>query len=191
MIKDNPALGQQFLIEMERHKAELLDNMTKAVVWEAQWEQFQQTIGQLVGIFSLTEDPTHVLMWSHYASGHCGVVVEFDDNNFWFNQRVAAHDGLRHLVRVSYVQKPHPLTMSQLTDADVLCTKNAEWAYERAWRMIRPLNGGTEVRPGVFCFDVPGSAVLSIIFGCNTTRDLEQQIRDSVTNRSEPQPCFF
>jgi len=81
MVAGNPALGQQFMAEMRRHKAEVLDSITKAVVWEIQWEKFQQTLGQLLGIFSLTEDPAHTLMWSHYASQHYGVVVEFDENN--------------------------------------------------------------------------------------------------------------
>jgi hypothetical protein len=57
MIAANPALGEQFMAEMRRHKAEVLDGITKAVVWEVQWDKFQQTLGQLVGIFSLSEDP--------------------------------------------------------------------------------------------------------------------------------------
>jgi hypothetical protein len=66
-----------------------------------------------------------------------------------------------------------------MNGADILYTKNAEWAYEREWRIIRPLKDGTEVSPGRFCFDVPPSAVRRIIFGCRTTPDLEGEIRTS------------
>jgi hypothetical protein len=83
-------------------------------------------------------------------------------------------------VKVAYVQNPHPRTWKQLNGADVLYTKNAEWAYEREWRSIRPLKDGTEVSSGKFCFDVPADAVRSIIFGCRTTAALEAEIRTAV-----------
>jgi Protein of unknown function (DUF2971) len=177
MIETNPTLGQQFMAEMQRHKAEILQRNTRAAVWETQWQKFQESFGQSLGIFSLTEDPVHTLMWSHYASQHYGVVVEFDENNPWFDQRVSTSDDFRHLVRVTYVQNPQPRTWQQLQGADVLYTKNAEWAYEREWRIIRPVKDGTEVSPGKFCFEVPADAVSSIIFGCRTTPALETGIR--------------
>jgi hypothetical protein len=191
MIATDPALGQKFMAEMGRHKAEVLEIMTKAVVWEIQWDKFQQTIGQLVGVFSLTEDPVHTLMWSHYASQHYGVVVEFDENHPWFNQKTVQADDLRHLVKVAYVQNSHPRTWKQLNGADILYTKNAEWTYEREWRIIRPLKDGTEVSSGKFCFDVPANAVRSIVFGCRTTPAVEAEIRGSVTaNPALSHVCF-
>ena len=176
MIADNPALGQKFVAEMQRHRAEVLDNMKMAAVWQVQWEKFQKVLGQALGIFSLSEDPTHILMWSHYAGYHFGVAVEFDDNNPWFNQKVAASDDFRHLVQVTY-QNPPPRTWKQLNGADVLYTKSAEWGYERELRIIRPLKEGTEVSPGKFCFDVPPDVVRSIVFGCRATSALEHEIR--------------
>jgi hypothetical protein len=98
MIAANPSLGQQFMSEMRRHTDEVLDEITKTARWETLWEKFQYTFGQLLGIFSLTEDPMHPLMWSHYAGQHFGIVVEFDENHPWFNQKVAPPDDLRHLV---------------------------------------------------------------------------------------------
>jgi hypothetical protein len=180
MIAANPKLGEQFMAEMGRHKTEVLDTITKAVVWEVQWEKFQQVLGQVVGIFSLTEDPAHPLMWSHYASQHRGIVIELDENNGWFDQRLAAADELRHVVKVAYAQDPHPRTWKQLAGTDLLYTKYADWSYEREWRIIRPVKDGTEVSPGVICFDVPPDAVRSIIFGCRTTPTVEKEIRDCI-----------
>lgn len=79
MLADNPALKQQFMAAMQEHKSEVLDNKRMAVHWEARWEKFREALGQALGIFSLTEDPTQPLMWSHYASQHYGVAVEFDE----------------------------------------------------------------------------------------------------------------
>jgi hypothetical protein len=134
MVVASPELGQKFMAEMEKHKAEVTNSLVTEIKWESLWENFQQSFGQSVGIFSLTEDPTHPLIWSHYASQHYGVVVEFDETHSWFDQKKAPHDDLRHLVKVAYVQNPHPRTMMQLNGLDVLYTKNSEWAYEREWR---------------------------------------------------------
>ncbi len=182
MIAANPALEKQFMAEMERHKADVLDSARMAVVWEAQWERFQKVLGQALGILSLTEDPAHPLMWSHYASQHFGVVVEVDESHPWFNQKIANSDDFRHLVKVAYVRDPLPHTWKQLNAKEVLYTKSSEWAYEREWRMIRPLKEGTEVSPGKICFDVSPEAVRSITFGCRTTPALEKEIRDFVAS---------
>ncbi|MGE0405039.1 MAG: DUF2971 domain-containing protein, partial [Candidatus Korobacteraceae bacterium] len=111
---------------------------------------------------------------------HCGIVVEFDDSNPWFNQKKTVVDELRHLVKVAYVQNPYPRTWTQLTGADILYTKAAEWSYEREWRIIRPLKDGTEVSPGKFCFGVPAKAIRSIVLGCRTTPALEEIVRTSI-----------
>src|ERR1700687_842808 len=74
---------------------------------------------------------------------------------------------------------------------DMLYTKNAEWVYEREWRIIRPLKDGTEVSPGKFCFDVPANAVRSIIFGCRTTPVVEAEIRAALAaNPALGHVCF-
>ena len=184
MIAENPRLGERFMAEMSRHKAEILDTITRVAVWEVQWEKFQQVLGQTVGIFSLTEDPVHPLMWSHYASQHGGIVVEVDETNPWFNQKLAPSDEFRHLVKVAYTDDPHPRSWKQLKGPDLLYTKYADWAYEREWRIIRPLKDGVEVGPGIFCFDAPPDAVRSIAFGCRTTPVLEKKIRDSIATNA-------
>jgi len=180
MIARNPTLGQAFMAEMQRHKAEVLNQITTALVWETLWDKVHSTLGDMLGIFSLSEDSANPLLWSHYASQHYGVVVEFDENDSWFNQRVTLSDDLRHLVQVAYLENPHPRTWKQLNGPDVLYTKNAVWAYEREWRIIRPLKDGVEVSPGKFCFDVPASTVRSMILGCRTSAGVELEIRASV-----------
>jgi hypothetical protein len=182
MTADNQVLGQQIMAAIQEHKTEVLDNKRMAVHWEARWEKFRQALGEPLGILCLTEDPAHPVMWSHNASEHYSVVVEFDENHPWFSQRRTPSDDIRHLVRVSYIQNPHPLTWKQVSATDMLYTKGAEWAYQREWRIIRPLKDGTEAGGGIVCFDVPPGAILSIIFGSRTTSTLEQEIRASVAS---------
>jgi Protein of unknown function (DUF2971) len=180
VIVNNPDLRREFMAEMQRHKAEVLANTKMAPWFEAEWEKFRQALGQALGILSLTEDAANTTMWSHYASQHYGVVIEFDEEHPWFNQKVTPTDDLRHLERVSYVQNPRPRTWKQVSGIDMLYTKTYEWSYEREWRIIRPLKEGTEVSPGIFCFDVPPEAIRGVIFGCRTMPGLENQIRNSL-----------
>ena len=177
VLEGNPAMRQQLMEEMKRHKAELIESIRIAGLLEGQWEKFRQAAGEAVGIFSLTEDPANTLMWSHYGSQHRGVAVEFDEAHPWFHQRVTTNDDLRHLVQVCYVENTPPRRWTQVNGVDMLYTKNAAWAYEREWRIIRPLKDGTQARPGIFCFDVPHDVVRSIIFGCRATPELERDIR--------------
>lgn len=191
MVAVNPALGQQIIGGIKQFKNEALAMVIRAIEWETLWEKFQQMAGDSLGIFSLTEDPAHMLMWSHYASQHHGVVVEFDETHAWFHQKKTPADDLRHLVQVSYVQNPHPRTWTELDGIALLYTKTAEWAYEREWRIVRSLKECTETSPGKFCFDVLPSAVLSIIFGCRTPLAIEQQIRVSILeNMHSEHICF-
>jgi hypothetical protein len=179
MISDDPALRQMVTECVRQVQAEIIKNSHPKIVdhMKAKWEEFRQVVGQALGIFCLTEDPAHSPMWAHYANKHSGVAVEFDEHHQWFDQRTIPKDDIRHLKQVTYVANPAPRTWKQVTAIDMLYTKGAEWTYEREWRIIRPLKDGTEVVPGIFCFDVPPDAVRSIILGCRTSRALGQEIR--------------
>src|SRR5258705_4847435 len=191
IIAANPELSQKIMSEMERHRSDVMAELMTAKRWEAAWDRIYESFGQSIGIFSLTEDPAHPVMWSHYAGQHFGIVVEFDETHSWFNEKVTPIDELRHLQRVAYIENPHPRTLTQLNGIDVLYTKNAHWAYEREWRIIRALKDGVEVSPGIICFDVPPNAIRSIIFGCRTTSTLEHEIRTSVAaNSALSHICF-
>jgi len=109
------------------------------------------------------------------------VAVEFDEKHPWFDQKIAPSDDIRHLVQVSYVQNPHPKTWRQVNGTDMLYTKDAQWSYEREWRIIRPVKDGAEIAPGITCFDVPPEAIRSVTFGSRTAATLEKEIRSLVS----------
>jgi hypothetical protein len=147
---------------------------------EAYWERFRLGLGQELGILSLIEDPLHTVMWSHYASQHTGIVIEFDEKHPWFSQRRTKNVDLENLVQVTYVANAHPRTWKQVSATDMLYTKTAEWSYEREWRLIRAIMDGVEVSPGITCFDVTPDAIRSITFGCRTQHALEAELRTNV-----------
>lgn len=182
MISKNPALKQRFMEVVKESQAAAIKAYHSQIVehMRARWEEFRQTVGKDLGIFCLAEVPTHSPMWAHYGGRHFGVVVEFDERNRWFDQRTTSTDDIRHLKQVVYVANPAPRTWKQITAIDMLYTKGAEWGYEKEWRIIRPLKDCTEVSPGIFCVDVPPEAIRSVIFGCRTSKAVEDEVRAAV-----------
>lgn len=78
-------------------------------------------------IASLSADPNNLLMWSHYADGHKGVVVEVDIPN--------DHEDLVKLVYTDF----SAVFNGEMRTKDMRCLfngKTPEWAYEKEYRII-------------------------------------------------------
>jgi hypothetical protein len=89
-----------------------------------------------LGIFCLAETIDSVLMWSHYASNHRGLAVQFDLSRQW-------RGGLMPMFKVNY-QSVRPV-LGEFFDglvptaiADAMAIKADFWRYEQEWRSIRP-----------------------------------------------------
>ncbi len=79
-------------------------------------------------VASLSADPTNFLMWSHYADGHKGVVIE-----------VEIPDGHEDLTKVIYTPFSSIFTDKLLTKEDMrhlFNGKGEEWAYEEEYRIV-------------------------------------------------------
>lgn len=87
-----------------------------------------------MGIFSLSEDPKNIQMWSYYADSHEGICIEFDTE----------------ILSPTPEKVPAvPVTYSPLNDypeAELLCKKkeipkklaykHKGWEHEKEWRML-------------------------------------------------------
>ena len=79
-------------------------------------------------IASLSADPTSFLMWSHYANGHKGAVIEVD-----------IPDEEPELYRVIYTEFQSVFTEKTQTEKDmrhIFNGKTEEWKYEQEYRLI-------------------------------------------------------
>jgi hypothetical protein len=151
--------------QIEPHYPAILNSLTPAV---------RDVIFQAlrsIGILSLSEIPDDLLMWSHYAATHTGFVLGFDSRHPYFNERKAESDELRHLRRVEYRDSRPSGPMTGFDGVAVLLVKSQHWAYEREWRILRPLADAEVVQqatPHPIClFRYPGAAVQEIILGAN------------------------
>ena len=95
------------------------------------------------GIVSFTETNDNLLMWSHYADNHRGIVVAFDTSHDFFKE-----DGSksRLLARVHYRKDRMKALPQRLKNgfymADstrIYFEKSDEWIYEKEHRLINDL----------------------------------------------------
>lgn len=128
-----------------------------------------------VGIFSMTGDPQHPLMWPHYAGDHTGICLGFDQapGSLLANPEhflpVIYSDSLPELsgngfitqMNFSVNEKGIPYTssfkiaFSDKTFQKAITTKATCWKHEEEWRYIEPYGG---------LFDWPGP-LSEVIFG--------------------------
>ena len=107
-------------------------------------ERAMHELLNLLGVLSFSESPTINLLWSHYANGHKGVVVEFcsEVGIFAAARKVTYIEG-RPSVNIA-IDNPEYLIRN------AVFTKGLEWAYEKEWRIISRWKG---VNPNI----MPGS----------------------------------
>ena len=131
-----------------------------------------------LGILSLSETPSDLLMWAHYAANHTGFVLEFDDEHSWFWIERPKGDDCGNLRKVSYSDQPSSLYLADLKAHEVFYTKGTKWEYEKEWRVIRPL-AESSVRLGedVFLFDLPASLITSVISGLRTRNESIKELQ--------------
>nr|WP_321382150.1 DUF2971 domain-containing protein [uncultured Vibrio sp.] len=95
------------------------------------------------GIISLTETRDNLLMWSHYAEEHKGMVIEFDITApFFSGQHSDGNDLVGSVNRVLYRKK----RINELSNyyLEPYFVKSDEWLYEKEHRILLPNKNASE-----------------------------------------------
>lgn len=151
-----------------------------------------------IGVLCLTTKPDNLLMWSHYAKNHEGIVVEFDITHPFFNQKIEKENSEEIC---SY--RGRPLKVQYRTDRyeakwkhdythDPLLVKSAEWSYEDEYRMfldidsaenqpIKTDNSDPNNERSIVLFNIPPECIKKVFIGCRAS---EKNSRGS-TNKQE------
>lgn len=151
-----------------------LDQMTPDQLHELVRQSIADEMKHL-GVFCMAENHTNVLMWSHYASNHCGIALRFETAK-------QPEGGLHPLVKVQY-QKERPQMRRFFEDAPLiesviaLCTKAEFWAYEQEWRLIGSADAHSKLR-----FDP--NVITGLIFGAKITPEDEAWLRQKLAGRN-------
>src|SRR5262249_23061629 len=105
----------------------------------------KQFTGQLIdkirndyGILSLSENRSHLLMWSHYASSHRGFVIGFDTRRKFFTRANGRTSKLEPVAYPASRLSLHRYEPPDFPDVSrfLLLSKSDQWRYEKEWRMV-------------------------------------------------------
>jgi hypothetical protein len=134
-------------------------------------DQIYKTVNEELGALCLTELPTDLLMWAHYADNHRGAVIEFDATHAFFNRRRGPNDDLRHFRPVTYTRDRPAVFLTNSDAIEFFYNKSLAWEYEREWRLILPLADCSKRLDNppaspICLFHVPPECVRMIIVGC-------------------------
>jgi Protein of unknown function (DUF2971) len=163
------------------------------------YQQISCTFFSFHGAISFTESKSNLLMWSHYADEHKGIVLGFDKNHPFF----------KNLKRVKY-DSTIPVELIEdidINDNDSLLKlfylKSDEWIYEKEHRIVRDLNNSKycidnkdKKKELVKCindastdwkhfFVVPYQALLSVYFGCRMNRNDKKSVSETLATKAK------
>jgi hypothetical protein len=121
-----------------------------------------------MGVLCFSANPKNILMWSHYANNHKGIVYEFKADLFlncltaWFTGKPYK---VIYPITKSYRLLSYTLTGKSINDQFVkeLTTKAIDWKYEEEFRMIDLEKNGNK--------NFNKLSLNSIIFGVKTSDD--------------------
>ena len=126
-----------------------------------------------VGIAAFSDTKSNELMWTHYAANSTGVCIEYRPRAL-----LVALPPEATLVRVSYDERPVPITTADTQDTTqavkkVLSQKKFNWAYEKEWRLLSRI-GEVEI--------IGSNVIRRIYFGTRTSEIHKQRIRSELAS---------
>ncbi|HHZ8496375.1 TPA: DUF2971 domain-containing protein [Enterobacter mori] len=163
---------------------------------ESLMQEFNSSLIRMTRILSLSDNPTNILMWGHYAQSHSGFVIELDTNHPFFSQRRSHKDEFGFLRRVVY-QKEYPSLdplLSENTESHFLI-KSSDWEYENEWRMLLPQSSSDKTininGKEYDLYKIPSSSIKSIIFGCNASENFRKDVFKLIRSRNDYSHVIF
>jgi len=152
-------------------------------------QTFDEKSNEIIGVLSLTEKNSNLLMWAHYVRSHTGFCIGFDDNNPFFNQKRSDRDELYHLRKVEYAKDRPTKRVMELTGVELLLVKSEDWFYEQEWRMCAVLSDSNRVIKvdmyPIHLFNFPKSAVKEVILGARMENKKKDQLLNVLSSKYE------
>ncbi len=127
-----------------------------------------------IGMFCLSETPSSVLMWGHYASSHKGVCLRFkatDDTSYIGGAQKILYQRERPVINLVSESENDGVDKSLLTKADY-------WSYEKEWRYFDLHDG-----PGVLT--LPPKVLDGVVLGANISDENRELVNQWVTDQHD------
>ncbi|MBL4867911.1 MAG: DUF2971 domain-containing protein, partial [Pseudomonadales bacterium] len=150
----------------------------------------------MYGILSLTEKNDHLMMWSHYADQHKGLVIGLDPNHSFFDAKESKSEWIKNessefigkLRPVKYKGK-RPRKVEDLNE--YYFWKSNDWWREREWRYVLPTAEadcitGTGAGEEIMAFySIPSESIVSITCGLKMKWEEKTHIAKKLSSESE------
>ena len=126
-----------------------------------------------IGVCCFTIDPRNLLMWSHYANHHKGIVLQFE----------VAKDTTTFLraLRLDYVSDYPIINWIYKTQDEIkkgFLNKFKTWEYEEEWRIIHITGANTII-------DFKPEALTGVIFGCKANNNVKDAVNKVLAERAK------
>ena len=126
-----------------------------------------------IGACCFTTNPRNLLMWSHYANQHKGIVLQFE----------VARDTSAFLktLPVCYVKDYPIINWANETENEIrkgFINKFEDWAYESEWRIIHAVGANTYI-------DFEPEALTGVIFGCKSDNNIKDVVNQLLAERTQ------
>jgi hypothetical protein len=154
--------------DIKSHPDKLMDALlkTEELLYDYLCKQYR--------IYCLSEKFDMPLMWSHYASAHTGICLEFDTKRAPFS---------RATTKVRYLSA-YPAYDIVEGAYDSLFTKSADWSYEAEWRLIAEERAFARSSRTIKTDDdfllIPSGVLNSVIIGCLTDKSTQRRIENII-----------
>jgi hypothetical protein len=166
------AYKRHYRKDIPRRAAELLPKVPENV--ETVRKNFADDFSRRWRLVCASHVSDSILMWSHYAANHTGIVIEFDTDEQPFSQL----DHLTFPVHYS-ATKPDYVHYNKYPDFQkamfaVAATKAADWNYEKEVRIL--VAAGRPLRQNLYMPISPAS-VTAVLCGCRMPGIVKLKVR--------------
>lgn len=182
-----PGFKRQINTILGKEIDNLVENQLPNLTEQLRTFMYEQ-LGETIGIISFSEVSDESLMWAHYAKNHKGFVVEFDENDAFFDRRRSDMDEFFHLRPVEYHDKPPVCRkITDLNGAILLCGKQARWSYERERRVLIPVDPKTTTgqEEAIHLITFPRRVVRAVVLGHRASNPLIDKVQEILSSTEE------
>jgi hypothetical protein len=132
--------------------------------------------------FCLTECPRNLLMWSHYADTHAGLVLQFDKTHAFFTE---CEQPLNLFKPITYSEDRPVLSLSSIKSLETFFIKSPEWQYDKEWRLIKQIDpsmptSNVNRNNSLHLFPIPNKLITGIVIGVNMPQVLQDKIIETI-----------
>jgi hypothetical protein len=169
--------ADEFIADPSKLGAAFADNEPK----------YYEAICNRYRVYCLTEKPDSPLMWSHYASSHTGICLEFDARKAPFTEAFPPFTG--GLCKVQYRATYPAYEIIANGNFSALFTKSEDWSYEAEWRLIAEEQGlalsAWTLKTYNDFLTLPSGVLTSVTIGCRADASSRQRI-DRLVSTNAP-----